>query len=121
MHLKQLIHNKNLKFTPAREAILKIFSEASQPLSYENIKTQLSMDKATFYRNMLTFEKHGILNSFESNDKKKYYELKGTIHGHFICRQCHQIKCLNSNFSFLLNEYEIDNIIIHGLCPQCLQ
>lgn len=61
MHLKEFIHQKNLKFTVAREEILEIFTKASQPLAYEDIKTQLSMDKATFYRNMTTFEKKNIL------------------------------------------------------------
>ncbi|MBD3808831.1 MAG: hypothetical protein IE880_08990 [Epsilonproteobacteria bacterium] len=39
MHLKQLVHGKNLKFTPAREAILKIFSNASQPLASTHSNT----------------------------------------------------------------------------------
>lgn len=119
MHLKELIHQKNLKFTPARENILKIFSNASQPLAYEDIKTQLTMDKATFYRNMITFEKENILKSFESNDKKRYYELTQELHPHFICSLCHDIECLKQTIPFYLKGYTINNIVIHGVCPTC--
>ena len=119
MHLKEYIHQKNLKFTPAREAILKIFAEATQPLAYEDIKTQLTMDKATFYRNMITFEKKKILNSFESNDKKRYYEFTQEIHPHFICSVCHKIECIKQPSNFSLDGYIIDNIVIHGVCAKC--
>ena len=40
----------------------------------EDIKSDISMDKATFYRNISKFEEEDILNSFESNDKKRYYK-----------------------------------------------
>jgi Fur family ferric uptake transcriptional regulator len=43
-------------------------------LSYEDIKSDISMDKASFYRNITKFEEQGILNSFESNDKKRYFD-----------------------------------------------
>lgn len=119
MHIQELVNQTNLKLTPAREAILNIFAKASAPLSYEEIKTELAMDKATFYRNITTFEQEGILNGFESNDKKRYYELSKTLHAHFICSQCHTVACLDKEHHFRLEGYTIDNIIIHGVCKAC--
>ncbi|MCD8541443.1 MAG: transcriptional repressor [Aliarcobacter cryaerophilus] len=66
----------NIKLTSARKSILDILIDSSKPLSYEDIKDKISMDKATFYRNITIFEEGNIINSFESNDKKRYFEIK---------------------------------------------
>ena len=34
------------------------------------------LEKATFYRNITIFEEENLINSFESNDKKRYFEIK---------------------------------------------
>jgi Fur family ferric uptake transcriptional regulator len=119
MNFQEIVKNKNLKFTPARETILKLFSKATSPLSYEDIKAELSMDKATFYRNMLRFEEEGIFNGFESSDKKRYYELTRKEHAHFICSHCHNVECLDEKPSFEREGYTVENIIIHGKCSAC--
>ncbi|CAA6807708.1 MAG: Peroxide stress regulator / Ferric uptake regulation protein [uncultured Sulfurovum sp.] len=119
MKLEELIKNKKLKFTPARQMLLEIFSKASQPLAYEDIKSQITMDKATFYRNVTTFEASGILNGFESNDKKRYYEMTDKQHAHFICSECHNVECLDEELQFTLKDYKVDNIIVYGVCKKC--
>jgi len=119
MNFQELVKNKNLKFTPARETILKLFSKANSPLAYEDIKAELKMDKATFYRNMLRFEEEGIFNGFESSDKKRYYELTRKEHAHFICRACHSVECLEEKPNFELKGYVVENIILHGRCEKC--
>ena len=119
MKLEELIKTKKLKFTPARQMLLEIFSQASQPLAYEDIKSQITMDKATFYRNMTTFESSGILNGFESNDKKRYYEMADRHHAHFICSECQNVECLDEELHVTLKNYKVDNIIVYGVCKEC--
>ena len=119
MEIEELIKNKKLKFTPARKMLLEIFSEASKPLAYEDIKSEIAMDKATFYRNMTRFESSGILNGFESNDKKRYYEMSENVHAHFICTLCHNVECIEADKHLSLKGYTVENIIIHGVCPNC--
>ena len=53
----------NIKLTSARKSILDILINSSKPLSYEDIKDKISMDKATFYRNITIFEEGNIINS----------------------------------------------------------
>jgi Fur family ferric uptake transcriptional regulator len=120
MNIEKLIKNKNLKLTTARKEILEALQTANKPLSYEDIKPELSMDKATFYRNISKFEHEGILDSFEANDKKRYFEIKLKPHAHFVCIQCNQIECIKS-FDMYLEGYEINTITINGRCPQCLE
>lgn len=109
----------NIKLTSARKSILDILINSSKPLSYEDIKDKISMDKATFYRNITIFEEENLINSFESNDKKRYFEIKDIEHSHFICNNCSNIECIFENPNFLLQDYKIENIILKGKCKEC--
>ncbi len=119
MKLEQLIKDKNIKLTTARVKLLEILEKAERPLCYEDIKNDISMDKATFYRNISKFEDEGILNAFESNDKKRYFEVKLNPHAHFVCVICSVVACIKS-VDIALPNYEINNVIINGKCPTCL-
>ncbi|MDQ7047802.1 MAG: transcriptional repressor [Sulfurovum sp.] len=120
MKIEELIRDKNIKLTTARVKLLEILKAADKPLCYEEIKNDISMDKATFYRNISKFEEEDILNAFESNDKKRYFELKLTPHAHFVCVQCNKVECVK-NIDIALVNYEINNIIINGKCPSCVE
>ena len=119
MKIEELIKNKNIKLTTARVKLLEILEEANRPLCYEEIKKDISMDKATFYRNISKFEEEGILNAFESNDKKRYFELKLKPHAHFLCLECNRVECIK-DIDISLPGYEINNVIINGKCQDCL-
>lgn len=110
----------NIKLTTARKSILEIMINSNKPLSYEDMKDFISMDKATFYRNITIFEEENIINSFESNDKKRYFEIKKNQHSHFICSSCSRIECIHEKLELNLPEYKIENIIIKGICKFCL-
>lgn len=112
--------SKTIKLTTARRAILEIFVDSNKPLSYEDVKSKLSMDKATFYRNITKFEDENIISSFESNDKKRYFEIPKTKHSHFICNDCSKIECIHKELGIDIPGHQIDNIIIKGTCPDCL-
>lgn len=118
MNVKELIKDKNIKLTTARVAILEILKKAKKPLSYEDMKSEISMDKATFYRNIAKFEEEGVLNSFESNDRKRYFELKSKPHAHFVCIVCNSIECID-DLDISLEGYEVNNVIINGKCKKC--
>ena len=109
----------NIKLTTARKSILDILLESKKPLCYEDLKDKIFMDKATFYRNISYFEEENLINSFESNDKKRYFEIKDKEHIHFICSNCSTIECIYENTNFTLNDYKIDTIILKGKCKEC--
>ena len=119
MKAEDLIKNKDIKLTPARKTLLNIFSNSSKPLCYEDVKNDISMDKATFYRNISKFEENNILNSFESNDKKRYFEISQSSHAHFICKDCNSIECIEQSSQLNLEGYLVDNIIVTGKCKNC--
>lgn len=109
----------NIKLTSARKSILEILINSNKPLSYEDIKDNISMDKATFYRNITIFEDEKIVDSFESNDKKRYFEIKKSSHSHFICNSCSKIECIHENLNLKIQDYKIENIILKGKCKEC--
>lgn len=119
MKIEALIKDKNIKLTTARVAILEAFEASDRPLCYDDIKSDISMDKATFYRNVSKFEEEGIVNAFESNDKKRYFEIKRKPHAHFVCVICNRVSCVRE-FDIDLTGYEVHNVIIHGECQSCL-
>jgi len=108
-----------LILTTARKAILEILHASEHPLSYEDLKSQLAMDKATFYRNIAKFEEEGLIDSFESSDKKRYFELRKSPHAHFICKVCQKIECMNLPCQIEMEAHTIENMIIKGKCPEC--
>jgi Fur family ferric uptake transcriptional regulator len=121
MNSKNILKNSSLKQTKARVNILDILIDTNNPLSYEDMKAKLtvSMDKATFYRNMSILESCEIVNKFESDDKRWYFELKTSIHSHFICKECNSVECMHDIDIDLPSDYIVDNIIIKGVCKEC--
>lgn len=119
MKIENLIESKNLKLTAARRELLEILIEEKKPISFEDIKGKIRMDKATFYRNASKFEEEAIVHSFESNDKKRYYELQELAHAHFICNICNKIECLKNVEPVKIEGYTIVDMIFKGICKEC--
>jgi Fur family ferric uptake transcriptional regulator len=119
MEIKNIIEEKNIKPTPARIELLEQLKMGNAPISFDSIKNDIHMDKATFYRNIAKFESSGIVHSFEGNDKKNYYELSDLPHAHFICNVCNHIECLKKIEVNTLEGYQVTDIIYKGICKSC--
>lgn len=120
MNIKELIKDTNIKLTPARIEILDILIQANKPVCYEDIKNNINMDKATFYRNISKFTEEKLVNSFESNDKKRYFAIESNPHPHFICTSCNNIECIKDFPNITLENHIIENIILKGKCKNCI-
>jgi len=119
MQIIKIFEENNLKLTSARKELIEILSSEKKPISFEDIKHKISMDKATFYRNISKFETNSIVHSFESNDKKRYYELHGLPHSHFICNICNHIECLQNILPTKIEGYTVSDVIYKGVCKGC--
>ena len=97
----------NIKLTTARKSILELLINSNKPLSYEDMKDKISMDKATFYRNITIFEEENLISSFESNDKKRYFEIKKNQHSHFICSSCSKVECIHENLILIFQSIKL--------------
>ncbi|MDR0666978.1 MAG: transcriptional repressor [Campylobacteraceae bacterium] len=121
--IKRLFKDKNIKLTSAREMILDILSKANAPLSYEQIraKMKIDMDKATFYRNISLFEEANIVQKFESNERKWYFELLKKTHAHFICEACNGVICVDFAVNPDIEGHSVKSVMLKGVCKTCKQ
>jgi Fur family ferric uptake transcriptional regulator len=115
----QFLKHRNLRLTGSRETLVECLLDASRPLCYDDVRAQLRMDKATFYRNMHTFESAGLIRRIESDDKKWYFELADSAHAHFVCTVCHRIFCLDELPIAPPEGYSVDTVVYKGRCPAC--
>jgi Fur family ferric uptake transcriptional regulator len=118
MDIQKIISNNNIKPTSARIELLEVLQSAKKPLSYEMIKEHISMDKATFYRNITKFEQTHIISSFESSNKR-YFEFISSPHAHFICKYCDTVECIDQSFDTNILDYEVEDVIFKGKCRSC--
>jgi Fe2+ or Zn2+ uptake regulation protein len=89
--VEKLLQKHKLKVTPAREAILKLFSYDCKPLSAEDIAqrfTNKQINLVTVYRTLATFEKAGILKQVDLRKDAISYELTNHHHHHIVCVRC---------------------------------
>jgi Fur family ferric uptake transcriptional regulator len=120
MDFKQKIQQCGLKATAGRIALLQQIYIAKEPLSYDDLRSSLSMDKASFYRSIAKFEERGVVNSFESSNKRRYYEYRRDVHAHFICLDCGVIECIREKIIHM-PEYRIETAVLTGHCKKCLE
>lgn len=107
MHDPKLILSKNhINRTKFRTDLLNLFYTSSKSLSVEDIMKffSKSINKATVYRSLDSFENKGLIHRVpDSNNCKRYSLCKDNEcsatshnhnHGHFICYSCNQTFCL---------------------------
>ena len=120
MTLDEKIALKGFRLTSPRKRILAIFAQQHHPISFvEYASLDPAIDKSTFYRTMQAFEQADIINRIESDEGKRYFELSGIFHPHFICQNCHMIECLRPQNVSMPEGYTIDAVIYKGVCPSC--
>lgn len=130
---KNIIRGSGLRITPARVAILKILDKATQPIDISTITTsvatnKLIADQATIYRIIESFLEKKIINKFQFQEKKFYYEINRADHHHAICTKCGKIEdisnCsikrtesrINEKFGFKVSHHSLE---FFGLCASC--
>jgi len=128
--------------TRARESILQVLKNATQPLSATDVanRTTHRCDQATIYRTLHYLEDHGYAQSFvlhcSEHGTERYYTAiddDGPITGHhhwFHCQQCHTFIDLGDcRIESMLNGYEEElglkvkthTLYVTGICASCMR
>lgn len=97
--MKELLKKHGYRVTPARLAVLDIFSKCKKPLNAEavyksflKIKKLENINEATVYRTLFSLEEGGILKKVEMRKNSTYFELNGVHHHHMVCTRCNRIE-----------------------------
>ena len=93
--LTKTLRAAGLKVTPARLAILGVFSPHDHLMSAEQIfqkisggRTRVHINYVTVYRTLASFVKKGIIKKIDVHRDAAYYELAGHHHHHVVCTNC---------------------------------
>ena len=118
--------------TDKRVALLELLVDNPKAFSFSEIekKLSISMDRATIYRTLHTFETIGLIMRVVDNKGTCRYMFNhedhshSNAHPHLRCRECERIVCLPSlpsEYLEGLKDYEIDEIyfLMEGTCPEC--
>ena len=92
---RQILTREKLKITPARLAILGLFSEDCGPLSAEDIVKKIKnkdINQVTVYRTLAALEEKGILKKVDLRKGSVHYELAEHHHHHIVCKECGKIE-----------------------------
>ena len=102
----ELLKRAHLKVTPGRLAVMGFFGKHNEPASAEDVFAALktaqktaqkggrkptgknSIDQATVYRTVISFEKAGILKQIDLRTGAVLYEMPRHHHHHLVCVEC---------------------------------
>lgn len=123
-----------LKNTKTRECIKKLLEVSNSPLSAYDIFNSLKDQGVTLssiYRTLDTFYRNNIVSKEITTDGVSLYSILKEEHSHFLeCKNCHSVIELNYCPYHKVNaqikakhHFEVDehNVVIYGLCAQCVR
>lgn len=131
---KEELKEFNLKVTPKRVAILKLFESLDVPLDISEVHSNLveqgyALDSATVFRIVNLFTDLGIVREVNFNEGKKRYELASkNDHHHLVCESCGNVeditdcnipdleKEIKNKKNFLVKTHSLE---FFGVCRAC--
>ncbi len=133
--VKKILNDNGYKFTDPRKEIYQLFNTSKSHYTIQeaikalNKKPTDHIGTATIYRNILIFNKLGILDKVVLKDNVVRYEIKNIVrdHNHMICTNCGKIietkrkeikelEKLAEAEDFLVEDYELN---FYGICKDC--
>jgi Fur family ferric uptake transcriptional regulator len=127
--LRNLLKQHHVYITTARLAMLEIFLQTNEALTYNHFLTQASLrvDRITIFRTLKLFVNKKIIHRIPAPDGIKRYLLQQTssdVHSNFICSGCKKVTPLKTIVrpkiklpkGFTQQNIEI---MIGGLCNSC--
>lgn len=136
LDLGDILSEKGISRTNFRTKLVNYFFSSNKSLSVDDILKYFnnSINKATVYRSLVSFENNGLIHKVpDANNLMRYSlcrkEECSTIshnhnHGHFICYSCNQTFCLEgvkypeiiSTKGFYVREIKLT---VEGYCNEC--
>ncbi len=132
--IKRTIRETGLRATPARIATLNLLHAATSPLTHAEVSDELrdlSVDRATVFRNLNDLASVGLLRRTELGDRVWRFEWvaesgeHGSAHPHFVCVDCGTVSCmdeikLTAGSMRMSQEFgEVTEIVLRGHCNDC--
>lgn len=127
------IQEAQLKATPARIAMLKLFESHEKPMDAQHVVDHLvktlGIDRVTVFRILNAFVAKRLIRKLEFREGKARYELANTDHHHLICSSCGTISDISEDsvmhdyigrmekkYGFDVSEHILE---LMGTCSNC--
>lgn len=130
---REQLRARGLRATGPRLAVMRILSDAREPLSCRQVFERLGetdWERTTVYRNLVKLSEAGlarIVSRVEGVDRYALDSGDAHAHAHFVCEDCGRLACLPREFSASV---ELDGpwsvsvrtatLQLRGICPECL-
>lgn len=132
---RALLRERGLRVTAPRMAVVRVLTEACNPLSHTEMLDRLGetdWDPATVYRNLVKLRDTGIAVVVSRLDGIDRYALAREEddhqHAHFVCVHCGVVVCLPDEVTATMAlegpwavSIKQAKVQLRGECPDCLQ
>lgn len=126
---------KDLRVTPQRIEIYKALARAKDHPTAEKLHQRLiekmpTLSLDTVYRTLGTFVKMGLIDKVETIESQAHFEVSQLQHHHLICEKCKTIidfewkqvdEAALPEEVQTLGRFEKKNVVVYGLCRNCLK
>lgn len=131
---KTELNDVNLRATPARIALMKLFETSDKPLDVQTMikfldKKDIQTDPATVFRIVNMFTQKGLTKQIQLQEGKFRYELSSKAeHHHLVCTRCGDIQDISDcSIDVLENHIEkkknfkvtSHSLEFFGICSNC--
>jgi len=121
------------RLTTQRKAILELINSSNrhwdaEELSYELVKSGISIGIATVYRGLSALDEAGLIHSIQLKNKKRYERADKQHHDHLVCTECGSIDEFASPAIEALQQEVVTGrrftmtghqLTIFGVCARC--
>ena len=132
---RSALHERGLRTTAPRLAVLLLLAESERPLSYTEVLERLGptdCDPATIFRTLVKLREAGlaaVVSRAEGIDRYAFVRSpqEDHHHPHFVCDDCGKVACLPATLTASLSmegrwgaSIEGAQVQLRGECPECL-
>lgn len=123
------LRGRGLRLSSSRRLVLEALFAADGPVSAEHIARHLGLDLSSVYRNLETFERHGLTRHVHLGHSAGLYVLHGRDEREYLyCELCGTLRALppeeldpirqsiKERFGY---DARFTHFAIVGMCPQC--
>ncbi|MDD3129489.1 MAG: transcriptional repressor [Candidatus Izemoplasmatales bacterium] len=110
------------------EYLLKSKNHPTVDEIYKNLIDDLpTLSKTTVYNVINLFSQHGLIETINTSNNEKRYEIAEHAHSHFICKYCgaiYDVPKLTISYDknmmpgFVIDKEEVNLV---GICPNCMK
>ena len=126
----RILRDNHIKVTPQRLEILRFLDKHHNHPTADMIYTELkkhnpALSKTTVYNSIDVLKEHDIIYALTIQSTESRYEIKHTMHHHFLCTQCGaifdvEIECPNQD-KLTHDGHKINEVhgYFKGICKKC--